>query len=76
MSKDFYWDGDAGTQKLEQKVQVEIDKAKDEITDEHGLLTSPSLEREYCRAHGYLSGLRKLKEFIKEVKEEMLNESL
>lgn len=63
------WKRQAGTQDILKKIQKEIQASKDEITN--GRLTiSPALEREYCRAIGYLNGLQYIEELLKEESED------
>jgi hypothetical protein len=64
---DFYiWTQTKETQEVVKELVNEIEKAKNEILDFGGLMTSPHLEREYCRALGYLDGLKFLKRYLEE----------
>ncbi len=64
---DFYiWKQSEESQEVLKELATETERATKEILDFGGLMTSPYLEREYCRALGYLDGLRFLKRFIEE----------
>jgi hypothetical protein len=71
MVKDLgMWKYTDETQYVLKEVDKEIETAKNEILDFGGIMASPYLEREYCRALGYLDGLRYLKKTIEESKDE------
>lgn len=63
------WKYTEETQSVLKELNKEIEKSKNEILEFGGLLTSPFLEREYCRALGYLDGLKYLTSIIEDSKE-------
>ena len=65
-----FWKYTDETQKVLKDLDKEIETAKAEILDFGGVMSSPYLEREYCRALGYLDGLRYIKTLIEDTKNE------
>lgn len=70
----FFWKSNDTTQYILKKLDEEIENVEKELTSGI-LITSSSLEREYCRATGYLDGLKFIKSTIKEVEDEQQYES-
>lgn len=68
------WKLHDGTREFLREVKEEIEQTEKEITD-GGLVISPVLEREYCRAVGYLEGLKFLVEKLTIKNEEIEDES-
>lgn len=64
------WKHTESTQKLLREIDYSISKAKNEILEFGGVMTSPYLEREYCRALGFIDGLKAVKEIIEDMKDE------
>jgi hypothetical protein len=62
------WRHTEETQYVLKEVQAEVQTATREILEFGGLMTSPHLEREYCRALGYLDGLKYILTIIEESK--------
>lgn len=62
----YVWASSPLTQKVLLGIQEEIEKAQEEILD-GSLIVSPALDREFCRAMGYIDGLKFLSKYIKEV---------
>lgn len=60
-----YWKRSQETLQVLQNLSAEIQKAKNELVD-GALIASPVLEREYCRATGYIAGLQYIEDLLKE----------
>lgn len=56
-----YWKLSDETKEVLKQIDEEIVKSEQELV-EGSLVISPALDREYCRAIGYLEGLRFIKE--------------
>lgn len=65
-----YWKHTDETKYVMKEMMKELESAKSEILDFGGLIQSPELEREYCRAIGYIDGIRFVLKMIEENKDE------
>lgn len=68
------WKNNPETRIVLSELAQECERAKEEILNGY-LIISPSLEKEYCRAIGYIKGLEYIYEIIKKYTEEDNNES-
>jgi hypothetical protein len=65
----YFWAENEITQKVLRDLRDEADRIRERITS--GILTTnPDLEREYCRAVGYLDGLKFIEKAIRDLKDE------
>jgi hypothetical protein len=67
------WKSTEETQYTLKLMKEEVETATREILEFGGLMTSPHLEREYCRALGYLDGLKYVLSIIEDNKDEVSN---
>lgn len=63
------WKYSEETQEVLSDLKEEIEKSKNELVDFGGIMTSPMLEREYCRAVGYIDGLKFIEKLIEKLEE-------
>ena len=70
MSDRVMWKYLDETKHFLKELETEILRCERELLDAGGLITSPVLEREYCRAIGYIDGLRYIKVLIEESRDE------